>query len=266
MSEREVLEKNHEALLASTKHVHDCKVCVVETLPSGIRWLRACPEGQRLRDAVAAQLESESPIAVALRQDLRARLEKPLSVSSLRALGRVVTASIKTLQATEPGVEGLLGQRPPRFGMGGLGMYAPPDPDAVDLAEGPQANLADYGGGPAYAPAPLLETFGAGSFREIAGMFMKYLDKKNEPAAPEPPTVQELVTSLSMAKTAGVTGKVIHDLEQALENALNPKSAEKPLRTISPSFSVSDDLAAELPPRPEAAIVQACPASSVGST
>ena len=204
--------------------------------------------------------KDESPVAKALREELKRHLEQPLTVSTLRRLGRTITASIKVLQATADGVEALLpaarrgGPNMGAFGLGG-GMYpinggASPDPDEVDVGEepqGPQGGMGNY----AFAGAPPLETFGTSTFREIAAMFMKYLDQKS--SEKNAPRVNDIVRSIAQAKLAGlddVADRLKLTLNQALEQ--QEKKADES-RTISPDSVVVTE--SPLPSTPPAAII-----------
>lgn len=233
-------------------------------------------------EGIAADLlggpRPESPVARALREEIKRRLEQPLTVSGLRGIGRVVTASIKALQATEAGVESLL-PPPPRGYGAAIGMA---DPDAVDLAENAtppplgglgMSSYGTYGTMNSYAPAPAIETFGSNAFREGAAALMKFIENKDKPK------VDKLVESLARAKEAGLGDSVTGPLEKALAKALGSAPAESPrgpdswvdidgkkhaaspeLRTVSPlSVVVSDSTPPEVP-----ATVMACPTSSVG--
>lgn len=207
--------------------------------------------------SVATTPPPESPVALALRTELRRLLDAPLTVSSLRRVARLVEASTKTLRAMAEGAGALLGAAPPRRppGLGGMGMYgmlAPVDPDAVDTGDGPgTAPDFGYSGGPVIAASPPIETFGSGMLREGVAAFMQFMEKKEERAAggrprygdlPPAPTmdpfrVQMLVAALASAKTAGLSGDTVKKLEDSLAKALEepkvvPQAAEA---FVSPS-------------------------------
>ena len=182
--------------------------------------------------------------------------DRQITPEETRAIQRVLSV----LQATADGVEALLpaarrgGPNMGAFGLGG-GMYpinggASPDPDEVDVGEepqGPQGGMGNY----AFAGAPPLETFGTSTFREIAAMFMKYLDQKS--SEKNAPRVNDIVRSIAQAKLAGlddVVDRLKLTLNQALEQ--QEKKADES-RTISPDSVVVTE--SPLPSTPPAALI-----------
>lgn len=216
----------------------------------------ACPVGLSLLAAGNASFSAplggsrpESPLARALRDEMRRILDDPLTVGSVRRLGRLISPSIKALQAMARGVEDLMPPPPrmPGIGMssyvGGMGPGSS-DPDAPDLGE---SSPSSYGA--SYAYAPPVETYGSNSFREIAASFMKLIEKQRQPS---PPSVDELVESIAKAKEANLDPKVVRRLEAALEKALGAEE----VRTVSPTSVVVSEPA-------EPATMRACTTDDV---
>ena len=78
------------------EHLKKCFDCVVVAETGAV--VSACKEGRELLwgslDVDTTHAKVEGPVAKALREELRAQLGEPLTVSRLRRLGRLVTASI----------------------------------------------------------------------------------------------------------------------------------------------------------------------------
>lgn len=278
--------------------VHKCYGCLAHVVAWRSRMLNGIEQAGLSRFAphsgvpeVPLAPPPESPVALALRTELRRLLDDPLTVSSLRRVARLVEASTKTLRATAEGAGALLEASPPRRPPGGLGSYmsfpGPPDPDAVDVDTG--ADQGPYGSPyGAIAASPPIETFGSGMLREGIAAFMKFMERKEEartsgrprvgdlPPSPamDPFRVQMLVQALASAKAADLSSDTIKKLEDSLAKALEePKAASMPLPTgveafVSPRSVVvsdfveppSDDLAVEFPsqsPSPTASVGQA---------
>jgi hypothetical protein len=230
-------------------HAKTCQNgCVVA--PATQQVLRLCPDGRRIKlaaeDAQYAMIPDapESPIAKALREELQRLLEKPLTILSVRKIGRVVEATVKTLKATSSGVEGLLDSKPkgPGYGMFNPGMFNPgnQDPDALDLEDGGGIGSGpeDYAGPGmgAYVSSPPVETFGTSSFREIASTALKFLAAKNE--NDRRPKIDELGDALAKLKTAGFSDDdpVMKQARAAFMKAMStpePSPSEHQGRTVA---------------------------------
>lgn len=179
----------------------------------------------------------ESPLAAAVRDHLRKFLDKPLTVASLRDLGRTVGASVKLLLATQSGVDNLLPQAKPRSGIGimsGMGMGQVDETDeytgGAEVTTGSSLAIPNYG-------LMGAENVGNTFLRELVGMAGKNLGlgaKGGDPDVARLESLNKLLATDNLDTEVAAAAReevraVLADMK-AKREASKPKATPEPIR------------------------------------
>lgn len=211
----------------------------------------ACPPGQQghdytcpknsyrsmeatlVRAEAAKAAPQEHPLAAAIKQQYLTMLEQPLDTKQAIRIARFAASSVKVLKAVATGVDGLGAPRR----RSGYVSFPNPDPDGIEGVEG---EAGDYAGFPiAPSPGGIAENFGNGMVREAIALLPQLLGARK---------TSDLVTSISMAKTAGLD-EVAKKLEAELDAQLTLTA--KPVALPA------------APPPPAQQVLFACPEGAI---